>query len=239
MGVSVDFIRSEQRNQYVLKELNPLVRSGTLATNAKLAHEPAGRHASASGRPAWSHIEPVGEINYNSIQFSGTKRYANNWQARMSYAYSRGRGNVPTGQAEVADSQFLGDLNLDNEYGPTAVDRPHILTLTGSYDVPRTGGLEVERRVPRPQRNAVYTARHDVRQRSQRLDGERVSGGRHLHGRRARRQRAARDSVDGGLQRWPRRRSQSRATRKSICAPAIAFSSAADARSTRSSTSSM
>ena len=33
MGISVDFIRSEQRNQYVLKELNPLVRNGTLATN--------------------------------------------------------------------------------------------------------------------------------------------------------------------------------------------------------------
>ncbi|HYE85911.1 MAG TPA: hypothetical protein VEA16_06130, partial [Vicinamibacterales bacterium] len=49
----------------------------------------------------------------------------------------------PTGQADVADSQFLGNLNLDNEYGPTAVDRPHILTLTANYDVPRTKGLKL------------------------------------------------------------------------------------------------
>ena len=142
MGISIDFIRSEQRNQYVLKELNPLVRSGPLATNASSRTNPL---VGSVGEWAASvqTIEPVGEIDYNSIQVSGTKRYSNNWQARVSYAFSRGRGNVPTGQALVSDSQFLGDLNLDNEYGPTAVDRPHILTLTGSYDVPRTGGLKL------------------------------------------------------------------------------------------------
>ena len=142
MGISVDFIRSEQRNQFVLMELNPLVRNGTLATNPVSRTNPlvgtVGEWAASVQT-----IEPVGEINYNSVQVSGTKRYGNNWQARISYAYSRGRGNLPTGQADVPDSQFLGDLNLDNEYGPTAVDRPHILTLTGSFDVPRTGGLKL------------------------------------------------------------------------------------------------
>jgi len=142
MGISVDFIRSEQRNQYVLKELNPLVRSGTLATNASSRTNPL---VGSVGEWAASvvTIEPVGEIDYNSIQVSGTKRYGNGWMARMSYAYSRGRGNVPSGQADTPESQFLGDLNLDREYGPTTVDRPHILTLTGSYDVPRTGGLKL------------------------------------------------------------------------------------------------
>jgi hypothetical protein len=142
MGVSVDFIRSEQRDQYVLQDLNPLVRQGTLATNANTRNNPligtVGEWAAAVQT-----LVNAGEINYNSVQFSGTKRYSNNWQARISYAYSRGRGNVPTGQADVPDSQFIGDLNLDNEYGPTSVDRPHILTLTASYDVPRTGGLKL------------------------------------------------------------------------------------------------
>ena len=142
LGVSVDFIRSEQRNQYVLQDLNPLVRSGTLATNSVSRTNPlvgtVGEWAAAVQT-----LQPAGSIDYNSIQFSGTKRYADNWQARVSYAYSRGRGNLPTGQADVAESQFIGDLNLDNEYGPTNVDRPHILTLTGSVDVPRTGGLKL------------------------------------------------------------------------------------------------
>ena len=92
-------------------ELNPLVRNGTLATNPVTRTNPLVG-PSAIGRPACQTIEPVGEINYNSIQVSGTKRYGNNWQARMSYAYSRGRGNMPTGQADIPDSQFLGDLNL-------------------------------------------------------------------------------------------------------------------------------
>ena len=39
---------------------------------------------------------------------------------------------------------------MDDEYGPTALDRPHILTLTGSYDVPRTKGLKL---------SAVFRAR--------------------------------------------------------------------------------
>jgi hypothetical protein len=91
-----------------------------------------------------------GYITYNTLQVSGTKRFAQGWQGRLSYAFSRGRGNTASGQADSALSQFLGDLNLDREVGPTAVDRPHILTISGSYDVPRTGGLKV---------SAVYSAR--------------------------------------------------------------------------------
>jgi hypothetical protein len=142
MGISIDYIRSEQREQYVSKDLNPLLRLGTLATNPNVRVNPL---VGSVGEWAAAVITRVnaGSIDYNSIQISGTKRYSNGWQARMSYAYSRGRGNVPTGQADTPDSQFLDDLNLDKEYGPTAVDRPHILTLTGSYDVPRTGGLKL------------------------------------------------------------------------------------------------
>jgi hypothetical protein len=92
-----------------------------------------------------------GTIDYDTVQVSGTKRYANRWQARLSYAYSRGRGNTPDGQAVLTQpSQFLDDLRLDTEEGPTNVDRPHILTASGSYDVPRTGGLKL---------SAVYSAR--------------------------------------------------------------------------------
>jgi hypothetical protein len=149
MGVSVDFIRSEQRNQYVLMDLNPTVRQGTLATNPNTRTTPLVGSVGEWAAGVQTLVNE-GEINYNSIQFSGTKRYSNNWQARISYAYSRGRGNLPTGQADVPDSQFIGDLNLDNEYGPTSVDRPHILTLTASYDVPRTGGLKL---------SAVFRAR--------------------------------------------------------------------------------
>jgi hypothetical protein len=149
VGLSFDFIRSEQRNQYVLKELNPLVRDAPIATAANRRINPL---IGTVGEWAASVVTLVNEgwIDYNTFQVSGTKRLSNGWQGRLSYAFSRGRGNSPTGQADTAASQFLGDLNLDKEVGPTNVDRPHILTVTGSYDVPRTGGLKV---------SAVYSAR--------------------------------------------------------------------------------
>jgi hypothetical protein len=149
-AISVDYIRSEQRNQYILKELNPGIRDTTIATSTLRRTSPL---IGVPGDWAASVITLVNEgwINYDTVQVSGTKRYGNNWQARLSYAWSRGRGNTPDGQAViVSNSQFLDDLRLDAEVGPTNVDRPHNVTLSGSYDVPRTGGLKV---------SAVYSAR--------------------------------------------------------------------------------
>jgi hypothetical protein len=149
MGLSVDFIRSEQRNQYVTMDLNPIVADAPLATAPRRRLNPLiGTVGDWSA--AVLTLRNEGWINYTTLQVSGTKRYGNGWQARLSYAFSRGRGTSGSGQADTADSQFLGDLNLDNEIGPTNVDRPHILTLTSTWDVPRTGGLKL---------SGVYSAR--------------------------------------------------------------------------------
>lgn len=148
-GVSVDFIRSEQRNQYVLKELNPGVRDSGLATGRVTRTNPL---VGTVGEWAASVVTLLNEgwIDYHTLQVAATKRISSNWQGRLSYAFSRGRGNGSTGQADPAISQVLGDLNLDKDIGPTNVDRPHILTFSGSYEVPRTGGLKL---------SAVYSAR--------------------------------------------------------------------------------
>ncbi len=141
-GVGVDFIRSEQRAQFVLKDLNPGVRDTTLATST------LRRTAPLVGTPGEfaARVETLvneGEINYNTVQVSMTQRRRGGFSGRVSYAYSRGRGNVSTGQADIAVSQVLGDLNLDNDAGPTNVDRPHILSMAGTIDVPKTRGLRV------------------------------------------------------------------------------------------------
>jgi hypothetical protein len=148
-AISIDYIRSEQRGQYVLSELNPGVRDTTTASSTLRRNNPL---IGSVGDWSASVLTLVndGWIDYNTVQVSATKRYSNNWQGRLSYAYSRGRGNTPSGQADMAISQFGADLNLDNDEGPTNVDRPHILTISGTYDVPRTGGLKL---------SAVYSAR--------------------------------------------------------------------------------
>jgi hypothetical protein len=142
MAMTVDYIRSEQRSQYMSKELNPGLRDTTTATSTLRRLNPL---VGAVGEFAASVQTPinVGWIDYNSVQFSLMKRYRQNYSARVSYAYSRGRGISATGQNDAITSQLLSDLRLDQLIGPTAVDRPHILSLNGTYDVPRTGGLKI------------------------------------------------------------------------------------------------
>lgn len=144
LAVSVDFIRSEQRKQYMMVDLNPPVRSTGLATG-RVTRTNTSPSIGAVGDYA-ARVETfqnVGWIDYNSLQFSVEKRLSRGTRARVSYAYSRGRGNTDSGQADTVISQSLTDLRLDTQIGPTSVDRPHILSVNGSYEVPRTGGLLV------------------------------------------------------------------------------------------------
>ena len=142
-GIAVDFIRSEQRAQYMSMDLNPPLRATPLATGAVTRTNPI---VGAVGEFAARVQTPVNEgwINYNTLQVAVTQRQTAGLTARLSYAYSRGRGNTSTGQADTINSQYLGELRLDGaEIGPTSVDRPHILSISTSYDVPRTGGMKV------------------------------------------------------------------------------------------------
>jgi hypothetical protein len=74
---------------------------------------------------------------------SAEKRMSRGARMRVSYAWSRGRGNTDSGQGDTIVSQFLDELRLDTEVGPTSIDRPHIFSMNGSYEVPRTKGLLV------------------------------------------------------------------------------------------------
>jgi hypothetical protein len=142
LAVSVDYIRSEQRAQYLQKDLNPGIRNSPIATGQVTRTNPlVGAVGEFAARV--NTLVNEGWIDYNTIQVSGTKRLSHGLSARVSYAYSRGRGNTATGQNDPLNSQFLDDLRLDTEEGPTNVDRPHILSVSASYDVPRTGGLKV------------------------------------------------------------------------------------------------
>jgi hypothetical protein len=141
ISLSVDLIRSEQRAQYMLKELNPGVRATTSPTSA-LTRTPL---VGAPGEFASSVTTPinVGWIDYTSVQVSAEKRMSRGSRMRVSYAWSRGRGNTDSGQGDSIVSQFLDELRLDTEVGPTSIDRPHIFSMNGSYEVPRTRGLLV------------------------------------------------------------------------------------------------
>ncbi len=141
-AVGVDFIHSESRKQYVLLDLNPPLRANQLATGAVTRTNPlVGTVGEFAGRV--DTLVNEGSVDYNSFQLSGNKRFSKGYTARVSYAYSRATGNTTAGAESGSNSQYLGDLRLDAEEGPTSVDRPHILSLSGSWDVPKTKGLRV------------------------------------------------------------------------------------------------
>jgi hypothetical protein len=93
--------------------------------------------------------------NYDAFQLIGTKRYSNNWQASVSYTWSRSTGTVNniggTNAAGTASTfQNLGQtgayanpnhaINLD---GPSTFDYPTQVKLDGTYRVPVLGGFNI------------------------------------------------------------------------------------------------
>ena len=64
------------------------------------------------------------------------KREANGWSGRVSYTLSHSRGNTNGDYNAPIQFQFLNDLNLDANQGPTDRDRRHNLVISGRGEVP-------------------------------------------------------------------------------------------------------
>ena len=95
-------------------------------------------------------------------------------------------------------------LNLDQRFALSDQDRPHILSMGGSVEVPHTRGLQCERRVAVPERHAVHAHRQHHRPEPQRVFRGAVAG-RHLQ---RRRDEPERDH--GGERRRHQRRARAR-----------------------------
>ena len=90
-------------------------------------------------------------LTYNGLVMAAEKRRSSGWQAFGSYTWSRASGLQPSGGATaagpqvstIAGSPFLtfgqDPNNLTNARGRLPNDRPHMLRVMGSVDVPRTG----------------------------------------------------------------------------------------------------
>jgi hypothetical protein len=94
---------------------------------------------------------PEYSMTYNGLVMAAEKRRSNGWQAFGSYTYSRSSGLQVSSGATAAGPQvstiagspyltFGQDPNsLTNAVGRLPNDRPHMLRVMGSVDVPRTG----------------------------------------------------------------------------------------------------
>jgi hypothetical protein len=93
--------------------------------------------------------------NYRAFQLIGTKRYSSNWQASLSYTYSKTDGTVTnvggtnaagtaTGSDSLGPTGIFADPNhFINQQGAATFDPTHSVKLDGTYRVPWLGGFNV------------------------------------------------------------------------------------------------
>ena len=135
MAVSADYIRTELRDLYMRADLNPTTRVSTARTAAVTRPDP-------NFTGSVLEIGNYGWANTDSLLVSLTRRFSRGYQYRLAYTLSKSFGNTGNpGNIETITTQIGNDLNLAEGEGPTAQDRPHVLSLSGSVEVPRTRGL--------------------------------------------------------------------------------------------------
>jgi hypothetical protein len=153
-AVSVDYVRANNRDLLMSKDLNPGLRATTAATS------PLVRQASAELLSAYDVLrarypgfanfttgvtqpQNVGRTDYDSLLVSLQKRFSQNYEARVSYTFSNSRGNTSGNGVAASGFQVLDDLHLELNEGPTNFDVRHNFVVSGRALVPRTGGLNV------------------------------------------------------------------------------------------------
>ena len=136
MAASIDFIHARGRDQLMTRDVNPALRVDVSRTGA--VSRPNPEFAAA--------VLEYGNLaatDYDALEMHLEKRYGRGFSARVSYTLAYSRGNTAGNGSPQVLSQFLDDLRLDANRGPTDFDRRHNLVVSGTLRVPRTGGLTV------------------------------------------------------------------------------------------------
>jgi hypothetical protein len=134
MSVSADYVHARARDQLMIQDLNPGVRTSPARTSPVVRTNPA--YVQQVSQPV-----NAGAIDYDGLQVALVKRFASDYSYRVSYTLGYSRGNTSGAAIPLSDFQLLGDLNLDLNEGPTNVDRRHNLVISGQALVPKTRGL--------------------------------------------------------------------------------------------------
>ena len=135
MSVSVDYLRKQLRDMLVQVDLNPGLRVNTTRTGTVNRPDPNFVSSVITS-------QNLGWQNYDSLLVAVEKRFSRGYSFRTAYTYGKSWGNIASNN--VANPMQVGDqLNLDLNEQPSSVDRPHNLVVSGTLEVPHTGGLRV------------------------------------------------------------------------------------------------
>jgi carboxypeptidase family protein len=141
MALAADYVHSANRDMFLQRNLNPMVRANTTRTGAITRVDAFGVLGEPYSERVWV-MENTGYNDYDALNLSLEKRYAHNWSGRISYSLSKSRGTAED-QNDKNRFQVLTNLNLDQLAAPSSVDRRHILSLNGRAEIPKTAGVYV------------------------------------------------------------------------------------------------
>jgi hypothetical protein len=142
LAVQADYIHMRNRDMFLARNLNPAERVDTTRTGRLTRVDAFGVLRGERYNQNVLVMENTGESEYNALNLSLEKRYADNWSGRVSYSLSKSEGTA-FAQADRNIYQVLTDLHLDRMRGPSPVDRRHILSISGRTEIPRTRGITV------------------------------------------------------------------------------------------------
>ncbi len=133
-SVSADYVHTYGRELFMQENLNPGVRT-TTAASAPIVRVDPQFFTDVNTR------SNVGEYDYDGLNLQLERREANGWSGRVWYTLSYSRGNTNGEYTAPIQFQFLDDLNLEDNQGPTDRDRRHNLVISGRAEVPHTFGM--------------------------------------------------------------------------------------------------
>jgi hypothetical protein len=136
MAVTVDYVRAENRAQIMRQNLNPPTRVSIGRT------APVVRPHPEFAQNVWNPIN-IGEYNYDALQLQLNKRFRQGYSYRVSYTLARTHGNTGNDVAEIIPTQVGDDLHLELNEGPSDDDRPNILSINSTFNVPGVPGFSV------------------------------------------------------------------------------------------------
>jgi len=79
---------------------------------------------------------PIGKSNYNALQATLVRRYANGWSMRVTYTYAHSLDNGPAPFDLKSSSAPQNPFDLDKEYATSAADVKHNVTLSNQIELP-------------------------------------------------------------------------------------------------------
>jgi hypothetical protein len=139
LSVSGDYVHAFGRDQFMIRDLNPGIRVDTTRTGRIVRQDPAFVSSVLM-------LVNTGRTDYDALQLQVERRWAGSHRFRVSYTLAHSRGNtdgITIPAAPTSPFQYLDDMRLEANQGPTDTDVRHNLVLSGSAVVPRTGGLTV------------------------------------------------------------------------------------------------